>query len=74
MNLQYLYSVIMPCYCQAQRLLEEGEELSSVKIQNPKKLIEGYIIEKRYEIDEESRIHIECVVHCPDCLAGRKLI
>ena len=71
LGLTYLYSILLPCYCQAERILEEGGELSSVKIQNPKKLISGNIIEKRYEADQNGITHIETVLHCDDCLKGR---
>ena len=73
MILEYLYSEILPCYCEGARMIERGENLCVVKIQNPKKLIDGYIIERRYELDEDSKIHIETCVLCKECLAGRRL-
>ena len=73
MELDYLWSECIPCYCEGARMFERGENMSIVKLQNPNRLIEGYIIEKRFELDREGKIHIETCVLCKECLAGRKL-
>lgn len=60
--------MIVPCYCQAAKMVNKGIEIKAVKIENPNNTLAGCIIERRHELDELGRWHIKSVVHCDRCL------
>jgi hypothetical protein len=70
MKLEYQYSILIPCFCQASRMLQQNIEIQKVKIDNTHGLVAGEVIEKRHELDENNYEHVQTIHHCQVCSPG----
>jgi hypothetical protein len=67
MEFNYQYSIILPCYCQANRMFIEGITPPKIKLNLPINSVCGDIIERRHETDKIGREHIKTIYHCLRC-------
>lgn len=69
MNLKYIESQFIPCYCVASEMIEKnGKDKVKVKIYNPLEKSKPKTIEKRFHIDENTGDeHIRKIYHCIEC-------
>jgi hypothetical protein len=70
MILSYSHSIILPCYCQAHKILSKGvklDELPKIRCDNSDKTLNGKIIEKVFNYDEDGYEHVKTVIHCLKC-------
>jgi hypothetical protein len=67
-NLFYKFSKIIPCYC------SYAYDVDPVYVDNKYHDLDEILenaIEKRYEEDQNNKVHIKTIIHCQRCLIRR---